>query len=147
MRVFLDDWRPWVGIAYFALVVMMVVLFFLNRAVVREQAAREAETKAGAVSARDNCYRLADNNPDLLAIIAAVRLLSRNSIQASQAALAIDPTGPLAPVRRASIRRSRKAVIAADKFRDQIAGNTPTEARCDALAERLGLQPRPKEEG
>lgn len=143
-RNFLDDWRVWMGIAYLGLALLIVWLFFLNRDIAREQAARAATSRATAVTSLDNCYRMVDNNPDLLAIIDAVALTAQNSITSSLAALAIDPHGQLAPVRRASIKRSQMALAAASKFRSQILRTTPTEERCRALAERLGLVPRQK---
>lgn len=132
-------------VAYFMMAAIIVALYYLNRDVSREQAARAAEQKAGAVSSLDNCYRMVDNNPDLIAIIDAVALTAQNSIASSRAALEIDPDGALAPVRRASIRRNQKAKAAALKFKRQILRTTPTEERCGELAVRLGLQPRPKE--
>lgn len=145
-RHFLDNWRFWVGVAYLGVVFCLVVLYFLNRDIAREQAARAATQKAGAISQRDNCYRMVDNNPDLIAIIDAVELNAQNSVESSRASLEIDPDGLLAPVRRASIARALSAIDAADKFKEQIASNTPTLKRCDALAIRLGLEPRSKEE-
>lgn len=145
IRERLDNWKFWVGVAYFGLALLVVWLFFLNQDIAREQAARTATAKANAVSTRDNCYRMVDNNPDLLSIITAIRLTSRNSIATSKAALRLAPDGALSDVRRASIKRNQRAMRAADKFRAQIVQSTPTEQRCDELALRLGLAPRNKE--
>jgi len=139
VRVFLDSWKPWVGVAYVALVVMIVVLFFFNQDLAREQAAREATQRAGAISQRDNCLRMVENNPDLIAIIDAVQLNAQNNAESARAALAIEPEGPLANVRRASIARANAAIAAAQQFKEQIESTTPTLADCVALAKRLGV--------
>lgn len=76
-----DDWRFWMGVAYFGLVLVIVWLFFLNRDVSQQQAAtaaaqaeRNAEARASAISQRDGCYASADNSPDLLSIMGAIKL-------------------------------------------------------------------------
>jgi hypothetical protein len=145
VRHFLDNWKVWMGVAYFGLAALVVWLFFLNQTVAKETAARAATQKAGAVSQRDNCYRQIDNNPDLIAIINAVGQNSRNSILSAKAALKLEPTGPLVAVRLGTIARAQAAIAAAEKFQHQILKTTPTVRKCDELALRLGLAPREKE--
>lgn len=141
-RYRLDNWRVWVGIAYFGIALMIVALFFLNRDVTREQTARAATQRAAAVAQLENCYRQVDNNPDLVAIIDAVRLNAENSLTTAKAALAVDPSGPLAQVRRDGIDRARLAIAAAHEFREQILSSTPTLTSCNSLAISLDLPPR-----
>lgn len=153
IRRFLDDWRTWMVIAYIVMGLLIVWLFVLGGELSKEQAAtaaaqaeRNANAKASAISQRDGCYTSADNAPDLLNLIFAVKLNAMNSVKASRAALRIDPGGPLAAVRKANIERAKAAVAAAQKFEDRIAATAKTVDECDALAKRLGLEPRPRKE-
>lgn len=147
----LDDWKPWMVLAYFALVALVTWLFYLNRDLSREQAARaaaqaerNAEQRASAISQRDGCYTSVDQVPDLLAVIDSVRTNAMNSVDAARAALAIEPDGPLAKVRLDSIRRGQASIAAANRFSERIRAQSRTVADCDDLARELGLKPRPR---
>jgi len=141
-RGFLDSWKFWVAIAYFGLVAVIVALYFLNRDVSREQAARAAEQKAGALAQRDDCYRRLEANPDLLALLETMADDRRDRIQASLDSIAAQPDSELNAIRRESIAKSRRAIRGIDRFTRQIQAATPSIDECDALSVRLGLQPK-----
>ena len=142
LRERLDNWKPWVGIAYFALVAIVIWSLFLNRDISRQAADRAAEQKSAQIAQISQCYQAVTNGPDVSGILAAVRLSTSNALLASRAALAAQPRGPLVNVRKATIERQELALAALDRFAARIKAATPTQHHCDKLAIKLGQEPR-----
>lgn len=142
-RHFLDNWKLWVGIAYFGMATMVVALFFLNRDISREQAKSAAESRSQSVAAVNNCYEAIRNAPSVRGLLAAIELAPRNSIEANEAAIAAsDPGDPLIAVRKASVVRSQKALATVQRSRRKYEKTIPSQAKCDALATKLDVERR-----
>ena len=146
LRYRLDNWKLWVGIAYFGLIFVIMALFFLNRDISQAQADRAAEQKSSQIAQVQTCRQRAQTGPDVQAIITLVRLNAENTIAAAKAAIATDPDGPLTEVRLASIARSERNLDRMTRFQQAISEQTPTLDECNALAKKLGVQSTVEEE-
>lgn len=137
VRIMLDNWRFWMGVAYIALACLVVALFFINARttssaahVARDEAIRVAQVKAAAAASYTACLK---SIPALTAItthLRGVNELAQVLLMNNKSALAITPrSDPLWKIRHASVARLRAA-------RDQIAAvrnlPIPTRAQCRA---------------
>lgn len=133
----LDNWRFWVGVAYFGIVCTVVGLYFVNQRTSRtlaEQAAaatqRSIETRSEAEAAFKACVGsiplLENFRRHVLGVNDGFATLVTNS---RQGLLASDPADPLYPVRVRNLIRLEKAA------KDVAAVKTfpvPTQASCAA---------------
>lgn len=140
VRTFLSDWHVWMGIAYFAIIAILVWQISLSNAQNREEAARTASAKAAASTQVGQCFTAVKNAPVASGFIDAHEALITNSLLANEAALAVSPPGdPLRAVRVASIVRLKKADENVKDLRRLIAESTPSEKKCVQLARMLGV--------
>lgn len=140
VRQKLDDWRFWVGVAYFGLVAVVVALFFINRDISREQTREAAEQRASSVSQVSTCADAVRNAPDVEALIAAIRFNVSDRVAATKDAIRVAPEGdPLAKVRQESLVRLRNQLARIDRLTAGFRKSTPTRAKCNALARKVGV--------
>lgn len=141
IRTRLDTWKFWVGVAYVGLIAVIVALFVIQRDLANEQARRTAAERAAAVGQVQQCRAQAESRPQLLSLVRAIRLNAANSATSLRGLLRLNPTGPSAELRRASLARARRSVNAADAFTRRLRENMPTDRECRALARRLHVAP------
>ena len=141
----LDNWKFWVGVAYFGLAAVVVALFFVNqrtqRAIADQQRAagvHTAEIVANATSQYHLCLASIPELREINAFVAGVKVVHDTLLANSEALLAKTPrSSPLYAVRLRSLLRLRRAARAAARVKFHI----PTEAGCKALRKRLLAQP------
>jgi hypothetical protein len=106
-----------------------------------EAAKRTAENTQAVVSCLRGVYEV----PDFLAALDGLDVVMMNQIEAAQAALALDPNGPLAPNRRATLRRALRAqaglarLISGEDGQGGIVRQRTTLKDCRRLADDLGV--------
>lgn len=93
-----------------------------------------------------SCLRGVYEVPDFLAALQGLSVVLDNQILAAESALAIEPGGPLAPNRRATLRRAKRAHDALDRLisgedgHGGIVRQRTSLKQCRALAGELGVR-------
>lgn len=133
----LDNWKVWVGVAYFGLAATVVWLFFLNQSNSRTQsrqdkdeAIRVAELEASTNAQRSQCLSSIPTLKKINGFVAGVYELHSTLEQNSKATLDATPkTDPAWRVRHDNWVRIRRTVA-------KVAGvhfPVPTKAECKAI--------------
>lgn len=141
LRRYLDDWRFWMGIAYFGLVLVTVALWINYDRVsadtartIKVEAARHADIVANADAQYTQCVEsiptLRHVNDFIVGVAGLEQALLKNNIAAHQAT---PPTTPLYAAQILNIARLRVAIRSAK----QVAFTVPTKATCVALRDSL----------
>lgn len=137
----LDDWRFWVGVAYFGLAAVVMGLYLLFGRQSAEAAKRAAIQRASALSEVSNCANSVKNAPVGRGFIATQRAIITNSILTTTAALqAEDANDPLRHVRLASLARLEAGRMNLNRLNAIFIATTPTKAKCNRLAVKLGIK-------
>jgi len=146
LRDRIDNWRFWVGIAYFGLAAVVVALFFLNRDISKQQAESAAKSRAATAAQVRSCADAVRNKPDVDGLLDAIRFNIADRITVTVAAQeAAPPSDPLIVVRQASLDRLHQKLDALDTFIAKVADRTPTKQKCNEMAVRLEVaKPFPK---
>ena len=136
----LDSWKFWVAVAYAGLAGVLLGLYVLFENQSNETARRIAIQRSAAQASVSACVTSVKNAPLSRGFAEAHRALVANQILTTTAALQASPSSdPLYEVRLASLHRLEKAMANADKLIMVVKDTTPTKARCNAIAEGLGL--------
>lgn len=137
-RHVLDNWKFWIGVAYVGLAATVVALFVLFSRTAHEEAVRVSQQRTARQAQVTSCVSSARAAPAIQAILTAIESLAKNSIIASDQALAVESSGdPLRPIRLASRRRAIRARDSVRSFRQRFVAGTPTLKRCATLARQL----------
>lgn len=147
--------QRWTLAAGFVLVQSLVLVLLVGLAlnqrseVERLRAARAADessrTTAENTQAVAVCLRGVYDVPDFLAALDGLDTVLDNQIQATEAALAIEPHGKLGPSRRTTLRRARTAhealsrLISGEDGQGGIVRQRRTLKQCRSLAADLGV--------
>lgn len=134
MRLRVDSWRFWVGVAYFGIVVTIVGLYIIYTKQNREDTKRVAEARAAAVQQVATCFAGVKNAPVVRGFVAGQKALIVNGIDGNRAALKISQDAKLRAVREASLRRLLIADTNNDILAALIKKTTPTRKGCISLA-------------
>lgn len=135
VRVRVDSWRFWVGVAYLGIVLTIVGLYIVYVKQSREETKRVAEARATAVQQVAGCFAGVKNAPVVAGFIAGERALIVNSIDGNRAALKIHgQPAELTRIRNASLVRLSAARRNVNKLAELIAKTTPTRKACVQLA-------------
>lgn len=128
-RVLQDD-RIWIVIAYFGLAAVIVVLYFHQTEIGKQEATRTAERQASVTQ----CIRSIPQLTKVQRFIEGVQVFHKAAAMNALATLQATPkTDPQYGVRLENYRRIEATVAAVSGVRFRI----PTRAEC----ERLGAQP------
>lgn len=135
IRIMLDNWRFWMGIAYLALACLVIALFFINARttssaahVARDEAIRVAQVKAAAASSYTACLKSIPALTGISRHLRGVNELAEVLLMNNKSVLAITPrSDPLWKVRRASVVR---LTAARDKIAAAQSLPIPTPAQC-----------------
>jgi Na+/melibiose symporter-like transporter len=100
VRFALSDWRFWMGIAYFGLVMVIVGLFVLFNRTAREEAARAATAKSAGIAQVSQCFVAVRNAPVVDGFIRSHEAIIENGLLTNKASIAASPGDPLNPIRR-----------------------------------------------
>ena len=146
IRERLDNWRLWVGVAYFGLAAVVVALFFINRDISRQQADSAAKARSASATQVRSCVDAVRNKPDVDGLLDAIRFNIADritvTVAANEAAAADDP---LTNVRASSLTRLHDKLDKLDAFIAKVNDRTPTRSECNEMAVDLGLnKPFPK---
>lgn len=146
LRERLDNWRLWVGVAYFGLAAVVVSLFFLNRDISQQQAESAAKARSAAATQVRSCADAVRNKPDVDGLLDAIRFNIADRITVNVAAnKAAAPDDPLVGVRQSSLDRLHQKLDALDAFIAKVDKRTPTKRECNQMAVRLDVaKPFPK---
>lgn len=135
LRLQVDTWRFWVGIAYLGIVLTIVGLYVVYVKQNREETKRLSEQRASAVQQVATCFTGVKNAPVVAGFIGGEKALITNSIDGNRAALKIKGQDPkLGDVRRASLKRLLVAKANIDILTTLIRKTTPTRKSCVQLA-------------
>jgi hypothetical protein len=137
LRVRLDDWRFWVGVAYAGVVLSIVAILFVDQRLNRESANRAATERATQVAQVHNCFQSANERPHLLGTLDAVQLNIQNSIDTLKEYLVASPSGPLVGARRSALKRNYVALKHIDALKREVKDAYPTVAACKKLQKTL----------
>jgi hypothetical protein len=129
-----DNWKFWVGIAYFGLVVTVVWLFFLNQKQshvsakqARDEAVRIAESDAAAKSQRAQCVASIPTLTKINSFVHGVQTLHSVLAQNSKAVLDATPKDdPDYRVRKANWLRVKGTLTAVSGIHFPV----PTKKQC-----------------
>lgn len=136
----LDDWRFWVGVAYFGIAAVVLGLYVLFSRQTNETAKRVAIQRANAQAQVSQCANAVRNAPVVDGFAEAHHALIVNQILTTTAALQVAAPGdPLTKVRLASLRRLEVALTNANQLLDVVSNSTPTKAACNREAAMLGV--------
>lgn len=136
----LDNWRFWVGVAYFGLALVVFGLYVLFTRVSSEAARRAASQRSAAQAQVTQCVTGVKNAPFVHGFVESQRTLVTSQILATQAALAVSSTDdPLYSVRVESLGRLERALASVEKLSDLVSASTPTRAACNKLAGTVGV--------
>lgn len=133
----LDNWKVWVGVAYFGLALTVVWLFFLNQSQsrvqahqARDEAVRTAEADSAAVAQRTQCLASIPSLGRINRFVAGVKdlhsVLERNS---HAVFLATPKDDPAYAVRKANWLRVKSTVSKVSGVHFPV----PTVKQCKAL--------------
>ncbi len=140
VRDWLDDWKVWVAVAYFALAAMVVALYFINARTTRtlsNQAAAAAQVAAEKQAVTQSDYRACIASIPQLAqvnqFVHGVQLLHRSLLANSKATHAVtEPGTPLYRQQIVNIARLRVSVAAVNG----ILFPAPTAAECRTVRDK-----------
>lgn len=141
VRFALSDWRFWMGIAYFGLVMVIVGLFVLFNRTAHEEAARAATAKSAGIAQVSQCFVAVRNAPLVDGFIRSHEAIIENGLLTNKASIAASPGDPLNPIRRRAIVRLTAAKANADELKRLTRATTPTRHSCVVLAGKLRVDP------
>lgn len=144
LRERLDNWRVWVGIAYFGLAAVVVALFFVNQNTqsavahqARDEATHRAEIHANAVSQFNQCLASIPVLTKINGFIAGDRIIRNTLVTNSEKVyLATPAASPQFAVRKANWLRLKEA--RADAYEVQFP--VPSKESCRVLKAKLLLE-------
>lgn len=135
-----DTWKFWVSAALFGVIVLFILMFFLFKKTVHQDAIREASLKANNAAQVASCFNNVKNAPIIEGFIDAHAAIINNSIISTEAALKVSaPNDPLNVIRRQSLVRLRKARKNSNDLKELLAAQNVTEGDCIKLAKRLNV--------
>lgn len=139
----LDSWKIWVMVAYAGIVLLFIATIYLVSSKLSQDADRRAQTKIANATQVTTCIVSARSTPNILKFLDLIDVLASNSIIANRAALAADPNGPLADIRKDSLHRLRPAASTIKSFREATLRSRRTISDCKALAKKLDVEIAP----
>lgn len=135
VRVKVDNWRFWMVIAYFGIVLALCGLLAVYLKASSEETKRIAETRASAIQQVTSCFVAVKNAPVVAGFVAGTKALIANGIDGNEAALEIKGQPPkLVKIRHQSITRLTKARRNVNNLAALIQKTTPTKKGCVKLA-------------
>lgn len=133
IRTFLDNWRWWVGVAYFGLAgcVLALAMLFMS------QSRSETDRRVGDTATVLECLQRVSRVPSTLQVVAALEQSILNQIQTTREAINADPESSLAQVRVDSLKRLTVALSQVSAFRKSVVETAPSRSNCEDLARAL----------
>lgn len=145
LRLRLDSWQFWVGVAYFGLALVIVALWVVfsrqsdeaaRRAVQQQEAA--SALKASNISQVNGCITAAQNRPIVFGFINGQAAIINSQILSTSQALALTSADdPLYLVREKALTRLNSAANNNKALKELIIKTTPTLKQCKDLANKL----------
>lgn len=137
----LDNWKLWVGVAYFGLAAVVVALFFINqntqKTVVnqaKDEAAHKAEIVANADAQFNQCIVSMPTLGEINKFISGVQIVESALVLNSAAVVTATPMNdPQYNTRVRNLERLQDAQAAASHVKFPV----PTRAQCKSLRARL----------
>lgn len=130
-----DNWRFWMVLAYFGIVLALCGLLVVYLKANSEETKRVASTRATEIQAVTTCFAAVKNAPVVAGFLAGQNALIINGIDGNQAALKIKGQDPkLRAVREESLARLKIAQANVTTLATLIKGTTPTTDSCVDLA-------------
>lgn len=136
IRMLLDSWRWWVGVAYFGLAACVLALAILFAS----QARSDTDRRVGDTAAVLDCLQRVSRVPATLQVIAALEQSILNQLETTREALKADPRSPLTQVRADSLRRLTVAMSQVTAFRKSVLETAPSRSNCEDLARALHVR-------
>jgi len=136
-RAFLSDWKLWMGIAYFAIVAILIWQVRLSSRQAQEEANRAATAKAAAATQVGQCFTSVKNAPVVNGFIRSHEAIIENGLISNRASIAASPGDPLNQIRRKAIKRLMAAKANADELKALISSTAQSRKSCLELAAQL----------
>lgn len=138
-RLFLDNWRFWIIVAYILLAALIILLFRINSDIAKENANEAAQAKAFAVSRVEACRAAIRVVPDQLVTLGTVERLARAARDTLQDLVDQMPNSPLTPTRVRAIQRYDNSLEQLAAYALRIANEAPSPEECQKLGQQLGV--------
>lgn len=146
IRSQLDNWRFWVGVAYFGIALTVLGLYVLYSKQANESARRIAIQQATSQSQVTTCFNQVRNAPIIRGFVDGQKaLIENNLITTIQSIEASGPKDPLYHIRLRAKLRLTRAESNIFKLEHLIDTTTPSKESCMKLAAKLHVVASTKE--